>query len=413
MQDNDDVIASQLERVTANMPTLYDFDADFYGDIEKVPVETVSSRDMRIPLKLRPGGYFGYFDPAGGDLGTGSGQVLDKGLISTVHMKHAVQWDLKSEWATDDKRKALVKNTQETIVDAMKEFRRQTAGQCMTDGTGVVATVTSESAGTFTCTTDGHRVKLLRPGQRISVYDSTRMTNRTASGPVTITRVDVSANTFTTATTVSGVTAGDVILPEGLTGSTPVGLYGYKYHQSDSTSGSWLGLTRNTTPEVVSSSVDASNGSLALPHARLAINKIADRLGMDHGFKPVARMHLAQVQAYEDLGQLVSTIQKTTSDEGLNLYFGGNMQIAGASIKPSMLWDKTRIDFMVMEMWGRAEMKAPGWLTIGGRKLFEMRGPTGGVAASMVSYIVASWNLYSKNPAAGSYIKSLAIPSGY
>lgn len=416
MQTQTQVLGTELERVTSKLSTLYEYEDKFFSTIEKKNVEVISGRDMRIPLKLRPGGYFGYFDAANGDLGTGDAQTYEKGVIGAVNMKIAIQWDLQSQWGTDDKRKALINNVRENLADAMKEFRRQTEGQCMTDGTGVIATVTSVSNGattdTATCTTDGFRVKLLRFGQRVHVYNAARTTCRTASGPVKISAIDLANNTFTIPT-VTGFIATDVILPEGLTGSTPVGLYGYRYHQSDSSSGSWLGLTRSTTPEVVSSSVNASSAALALPMARLAVNKMADRFGMDNNFKPEAWTHLAQQQAYEDLGQMVSMIQKTSGDDKLNLYFGGNMQLAGCPLKISTMWDRTRIDFIIPSLWGRAELKEIGWYEVGGRRLFEMRGPSGGVATSMVSYIVASWNLFNQNPGAGAYIKSLAVPTGY
>lgn len=416
MQTNDDVIASELERVLPNMPTLYDFDDNFYSSIGKADVQQISKRDMRIPLKLRPGGYFGYFSANNGDLGVGSAQKLEKGVISTVNMKIAIQWDTESDWATDDKRKALVSNVKENLADCMMEFRRQTEAQCMTNGTGVLATVTSVSSSggtdTVTCTTDGYGVKLLRYGQKVSVYDTARTTNRTAGGPVEISFLDLPTCVFKIPT-VSGLIATDVILPEGLTGSTPVGLYGVPYHASGATTGSWLGLTRSTTPEIIANRVNANSTGLALPYARLALNKIGDRLGQKTNFKPTAWMHPCQVQAYEELGQLVSIIQKQAKDDSLNLYFSENMQMAGASIRKSYLWDKKRIDFIIPDMWGRAEMKSVGFYEVGSRKIFEMRGPSGGVATSQVTYVVASWNLFCKNPASCSYIDGLLVPDGY
>ncbi len=412
MQTETMVVATELERVLPKVPTLFDRDDVFYANVEKRPVEVISARDMRIPLEQRPGGYFGYFDAENGDLGVGDAPTYEKGVISTVNMKHAIQWTTKSQWATDDKRKAVLQNLRELLAKSMKEFRRQVDSQCMTAGTGVLATVTSETSGTYTCTTDGYGVRLLRYGQRVSVYNAARTTNRTASGPVKITALDLQNKTFTTSA-VTGVTAGDVILPEGLTGSTPVGLYGVPYHVSGSTSGSWLGLTRSSTPEVVASRVNAGSSSLALPHGRLAINKIGDRVGMDNGFKPVAWMHPCQQQAYEELGQLVSIIQKAPRQEGLDLYFNDNMQIAGAPIKKSYSWDKTRIDFIINDLWGRAEMHPAGFYEVDGRRIFEMRGPSGGVATSQVFYIVVSFNLFVKNPAACSYIDGLTVPTGY
>ena len=412
------VVATELERVLPKVPTLFDRDDVFYSTIEKRPVEVVSARDMRIPLELRPGGFFGYFDSENGDLGVGDGPTYEKAVISTVNMKHAIQWTTKSEWATDDKRKAVLNNLRELLAKSMKEFRRQVDSQCMTAGNGVVATVTSVATNTpvgfdtITCTTDGYGVRLLRYGQRVNVYNAARTTNRTAAAPLKINAVDLQNKTFQIPTGTAGIIGTDVILPEGLTGSTPVGLFGVPYHVNASTAGSWLGLPRPTTPEVVANRVNAA-GALALPHGRLALNKIGDRVGMDNGFKPTAWMHPAQQQAYEELGQLVSMINKAPKEEGLNLYFNDNMQIAGAPIKTSYSWDKTRIDFIINDLWGRAEMKSAGFYEVDGRKIFEMRGPSGGVATSQVFYLVVSFNLFVKNPAACSYIDGLAVPAGY
>ena len=58
------------------------------------------------------------------------------------------------------------------------------------------------------------------------------------------------------------------------------------------------------------------------------------------------------------------------------------MQLAGAPVTPSYNWDKTRIDFVVDEVWGRGEILPIGFYTTDGRKIFEIRGPSGGVAGS-------------------------------
>jgi len=119
------------------------------------------------------------------------------------------------------------------------------------------------------------------------------------------------------------------------------------------------------------------------------------------------------MQAYEEIGQLVSIIQKTPKEESLNMYFGSNMQLAGASATPSFSWDKTRIDFVVDEVWGRAEILPIGFYTTDGRKIFEIRGPSGGVATAEVFYMVVGMQVFVNNPAACSYIDQLAVPIGY
>lgn len=96
------------------------------------------------------------------------------------------------------------------------------------------------------------------------------------------------------------------------------------------------------------------------------------------------------------------------------MYFGGNnMQLAGAPVMPSYNWNPTRIDFVVDEVWGRAEILPIGFYKTDGRSIFEIRGASGGVATAEIFYMVVGMQTYVSNPAACSYIDNLAVPTGY
>ena len=411
------VVGAEMERVTPVVDALYDKDDTFFSTINKESnIERISARDMRIPLKLRPGGYFGHFNPDGGDLGVGAGPTYDKAVINTVHLRYACQWTKKAEWATDDARKAVVNAFKDIMASAMPEFRRHSDSLCMTAGTGVLATVSavSTAAGVDTVTlgTDGFGARLLRFGLKVKVYDATLATDRTPAVEPEITFYDIENKIIKLTPATSGIVATDVIVVSGLSGANPVSLFGVPYHNNNSSSGAWLGFDRSTTPEIRANRV-AAGGALALPHSRLAMNKLGNRVGRDKKLRIEAWTHPCQVQAYEELGQLVSVIQKQAKAEGLNLYFGEDVQFAGVPAITSFSWDKKRIDFIVPSYWGRAEMHAPGFYEVAGRKIFEIRGASGGVATSQVFYITASWNLFLKNPAAGAYIDTLSVPAGY
>jgi hypothetical protein len=61
-----------------------------------------------------------------------------------------------------------------------------------------------------------------------------------------------------------GLTAGDVIVHDGLSGAQQVSLFGIKYHQNNATTGTWLSLNRATYPvQLATPRVNA-----ALPSAR-------------------------------------------------------------------------------------------------------------------------------------------------
>jgi len=397
--DANAVVAAEMERVTPLVRDMYELDDTFYSGISKgTDVEHISSRDMRIPLKIRPGGRFGHYNPNGGGLGRGSAGFFDKAVINTVHLRYACEWTKAAEWSTDTTRKSVVSAFKDIVASAMPQFRNDSDKLCMQPGTGVLGTVsgvtTASGVDTVTLATDGFGAMLLRHGLMVNVYDSTLATNRTAAGETEITEYDSANKTIDLTPAVTGITATDVIVISGLAGANPVSLYGVPYHNSAASTGSWLGLSRVTNPEIRSTEV-AAGGALQLPQARQVINKIMNRIGQSKAknLKLKACMNPA--------------------NEDLNLYFGENMQIAGSKVQTSIHWDMTRIDFLTDKFWGRAEMKAPGFYDVGGRKFFELRDASGAVASSQLFYIVASWNLYCKNPASAGYISGLTIPAGY
>jgi len=409
------VVAAELERVDPRVPLLFERDAMFYANIEKRPVEVISSRDMRIPLEIRPGGYFGYFDTAGGDLGRGAGPTFEKAIINTVSFRYAVEWHKKTQWSTDDSRKSVVNAVRHLLATAMKEFRRSVDANLMTKGDGALATVTSQTGTVVTCSTDGYGTRLLRIGQKVNFYSADFLTSLTPldTDEREILSIDHQAKTFTySGATIAGVVAGIRVVTSGLRGASPTGILGVPYHHDDSSSGAWLGLSRAQYPEVRAGRITAS-GPLDLPHPRRALNKIGERLGIENGVKMNAWMHPCQVQSYEESAQLLMQIDKTPSaTQGADLYFEMK-QLAGVPIKQHFNWDKTRVDYVVDEVWGRAEMHKAGFYEEEGRRMFEVRGPSGGVAAATMFYLVASFNTYTNNPPACVYISDLTVPTGY
>lgn len=408
------VAALELEKVVPRIRTAFEFDDKFYANIEKRNVEKISNRLMRVPLELRPGGSFGYFNPDGGDLGRGGGPTWDKAVLNCVYLKEGIEYTKLTQWSTDSDRKAIANAVRKLTTGALMELRRQLDSQMMQDGSGVVGEVSSftTSGGSNVLTlTDNFGARLVRYGQEVSVFDATLATNR---GSGTITAWDVANKIVNITPTVAAVTTTDVLVTSGITTPTSFpALLGVPYHHSAATTGTWLGFSRALTPEIRSNRVNAASAALTLPLPRLAINAIGNRVGIDNDFSPTAWMHPAQQQAYEEIGQLVSIIQKQPKDESLNMYFGGNMQMAGCTVKPSFNWNKSRIDFVNNDVWGRAEILSPGFYKVDGRNIFEIRGASGGVATSDIFYMVVGMQTFVSNPAATAYIDNLAIPSGY
>jgi hypothetical protein len=413
------VAALELERVIPKIRVLFERDDKFYANIKKRDVEKISNRQMRIPLELRPGGSFQYFNADGGDLGRGGGPTFDKAVLTAVFVSENIEYTKLTQWSTDDERKAVTNGVRRLTATALDELRRQLDSQMMQNGTGVVGTIsvvsTAGGVDTYTLGTDGFGARLVRFGQTIQVFDTTLATLR---GSGLITSWDVENKIINVTPAIAGAVATDVLVVNGIASPASLpALYGVPYHHSNASAGTWLGFSRAATPEIRANRVNAASASLALPFPRLAINKIGNRVGIDNSFNPRAWMHPCQIQAYEEIGQLVILITKQAKDENLDMYFGNGkgegMQMAGARVTGSFNWDKTRIDFVVDEVWGRGEILPIGFYTTDGRRIFEIRGPSGGVTTADIFYMVNGMQTFVSNPAACSFIDTLAVPSGY
>ena len=409
------VAGLELERVIPKIRVLFERDDKFYANIKKRDVEKISNRQMRVPLELRPGGSFQYFNADGGDLGRGGGPTFDKAVLTSVFVSENIEYTKLTEWSTDDERKAVTNGVRRLTATALDELRRQLDSQMMQSGDGVIGVISAVSTAggvdTYTLGTDGFGARLMRYGQTVQVFDTALAVLR---GSGVITKWDVENKSIDVTPAIAAAAATDKLVTNGIANPTALpALYGVPYHHSNASTGTWLGFSRSATPEIRANRVNGLNAALTLPLPRLAMNKIGNRVGIDNTFKPTAWLHPCQKQAYEEIGQLVSIIHKQPKDEGLNMYFGDGMQMAGASLKDSFNWDKTRIDFIVDEVWGRGEILPIGFYTTDGRRIFEIRGPSGGVATADIFYMVVGMQTFVSNPAACAYIDALAVPTGY
>lgn len=407
------VVALELEKVISKVQTLFERDDKFYSNIKKKNVEKISYRQMRVPLALRPGGVFQYFDPNGGDLGRGGGPQWDKAVLQSVFMSQNIEYTKLTEWATDDNRKSVQNAVRQLVATALDEMRRQIDSQMMQSGTGQVGTISvvATLAGVDTYTlTNIFGARLVRFGQPVQVFDATLTTLR---GSGTITKWDVENHIIDVTPAIAGVISTDLLVTQGITAPLAMpALYGVPYQHSNASTGTWLGFSRASTPEIRANRVNAGGAAFSIPLPRLAINKIGNRVGIDNSFNPKAWLHPCQKQAYEDVGQTVSIIQKQPKEEGLNMYFD-KMSMAGAPTMESYNWAKDRIDFVTDDVWGRGETLPIGFYKTDGRTIFEIRGASGGVATAEIFYMVAGFQVFVNNPAACAYIDNLAIPSGY
>ncbi|MGH9507734.1 MAG: hypothetical protein ACRD13_12490, partial [Terriglobales bacterium] len=326
-------------------------------------------------------------------------------------LRQAVEITKLVEYATNASDKAIANAAKRNIADAMKQLRRDMDASLMTAGNGVFGVISAVNGSTLTFQDAGFGARLIRNQQNLQVYDTTLTTNRgefvagsvfqSLGGPQTCVASAVPANTVAT----------DVVVPDGLSGAQPVFIYGIPYHHNTSTAGTWLGISR-TNPYAVANGVNANNAALTLPPLRLAFNQIRQALGDAALGSLLWHGHPAQVAAYEELGLVISEIEKGGSDQTLELLFK-NKTIGGVRIKENIHADITRLDLMNLETWGRVEWTPIDFYEVGGQTVFPIYGVSGGIAAAYITYLVTGVQFFVDNPRAISSVTSLATPAGY
>lgn len=410
--------ALQIEKVrkAKKLPVLYEINDTFFSMIQKRDdVEKVSTRTARIPLQSAPGGNFGYASFDGQDLGRGSGIETDFAQITPVGLKIGVELTKLVEFGTNSTEKAIANGINRNLAFVMRQFRRDLDAQLMTAGNGVIGTVSSVSGSTVTLSNTPFGARLCRKNMVVQVYDSTLTTNR---GSATIIQSPVNGLGATQQIVLSavpgGTVANDVIVPDGLSGASPVGLYGLPYHHNSSTSGTWMGISRSNT-YAQCDLVNANSAGLAIPFLRLAIDKIMQNIGMEEqeALKSLVWFgHMAQKAAYEEIAFSISHIEKQGGNQNFDLRFAGST-IGGIKCKWSIHSDTTRLDLVNLDSWGRVEWKEIDFLEVDNKTVFPVYGASGGIATAQLYYLITGVQYFLDNPRACSGITGLALPTGY
>lgn len=416
-------VALQLEKVRDKLPLLYERDDILLTMIQqRGDVEKVSSRNMRLPLQVRPGGKSRMVNMDGGDLGRGSGTSYDVAQVSPIFFAHASEITKLVEYANNSDEKAIENAAKREVAQAMAQFRVFLDQILQTKGNGVIGTISAINGTTLTLAIP-FGAALLADDQPIQFYDPTLTTNRNVAAGTgdsnVVSAPDTSGNTVTVDQLPAGTAVNDVVVHSGLFGAQPTSIFGLPYHQNNATTGIWLNLNRASYPVLLATpSVNAGSTALTLSQVRTAFNKIRKALGAKlRNSKLVAHTYLGQQQAYEGLAITIQSIIKegaggrAKSFDGL--YDIDQLTMDGVKLVSTIHADQTRIDFLDLAHWGRAVMQDIDYYELpGGQIMFPIVGGSGGMSAAYVFYFVTGFQVWNDSPRSGSYIFGLTVPAG-
>lgn len=405
-----DIAAVLLEKVLPVVDDMYEYEDSLFALFQKVPVNNQSTRSMRIPLKIRPGGDFGHANFNGGDLGRGSAPKFEVATIVPLEYKLGVEYTLQTQILSKSNETAIANVVAGLVADAMTEFKAHKDKQAQCAGDGVLAVVASVASNVFTLASP-YYAQLLRHNQVVQVYPADLSAPR---GSCRITTLNDTANTITVDTVPGGTTGTDLIVVDGLSGANPVGTYGLQYNANDSAARTWLGLSTATYPELVTPSVDAQ-GTLTPAHPLMLETKMEMLKGsrMFADGRWMWYMHPKNHTDWVLQMQQISNINLSADNGSIDLTFSRKKQrnISGYAVETSRNCSRTRIDFLNTQNWRRTTYQDTTILQMGGSKRLPIYGDSGGYGSAEIFYLVNAEQLFVLDPREGGFIKGITEPT--
>lgn len=431
-QSTTDIIKANMETVAEDLPELYDkapTGGTTYEMVKKAAkdskiVETVDGKDYRVPFKAQKAGVFGTFDREGGSLGSGSGAVIDQFYQTFFDTKLAISINVGAIQNTKGAQ-SVIDAWKMNMKDAIPNFKSYSATgfQSLSSGNqGLVALLTASTApsgGESTLTFDTeHSTNLLQEGQKVEIFSNDLLTHRTtgvteANLPY-VHAINREAGTCVI-TGLSAITPGqdDYLAFPGV-GATPAWMNGSRYFHRTSTSGSVLGVSATTRPEILPNKVNA-NGSLVPMHGELLRTRIRQRRGDLSKVK--GAIHDAQVAQIKATQISIMELTAGATNEMVDLLPTSGQYVKWANVTHlvDLHQSKKRIDWYDLSVWHRVTNKELDFYTNpgSGEKIFEGRNSSGEVTASWHYFLWLSENFACVDPGRDGFIYGLSIPTDF
>jgi len=408
-------IGMMHEQVRPELPRLYQQDYTAWGRIKsRTDIVVVSSRPTRVPLRLLAGGKFRVGSPDGGDIGLGSSFTTDAMTLVPVYFFHASQYTKATEINTNSDEKAIEDYAMLTMKDAMEQFNVCMEAVLQGDGSNTLDTIiTTANAG---LTWNVNNANQFVDNQDVDVWTALGGTLR---GTGTILSVDGPNNQVNLNTAVAGTAPGDLLLVSGSAGTANTGLYGIKYWQVASNTGSIGNLARSSYPgKLTTPHVAGGNAALTPAKARIFQAQMQAAMGIEAAEKADLEYHMNtdMIAAWENVGLIVSQViqNQIKGDSSVDMLKKDVPQtFAGRSVLKSIHATPGRIDGLAFKHWFRCENQPIDYYEVGGQTLFPTYGASGGLSTSTLFYLWTGVQLGNENVRAGVYGDGFAIPTGY
>ena len=433
-----DILSASLEKVSTRLPELLETTDTVASLIKKsAEVVKISDKCYRIPLLKYVGGVGGSFDPDTGTLHTGTGPKTINLTAGYKYTDLAYELSMREIDTTATSEQSVLNAFKFSLNRAMGEYNVLDDIWFHQDGTGVLtgrasanSTWTSGDTLTFAATTDYVGVKRLRPGMGVQVFTYDYTAARTvATDPMIIDHIDYDNKVvylLGAVTAESSGATGDVLVVPGVTATAtsfsstwPLtgdsfrhGLY---YAHDITGTNYYLGKLKSDNTELIPSTVNASSSAISFAHVQAMLDKLVMRRNESAYKGLIGLADMKQRAKVQDIGVSISEwfrqpgAQKMPDLQPDNVGYTSTFQMCGLTIYTDKRQDQSRIDFINPKNWGRAVVREPGFLEVGGRRIFEGRTTGGAQTVSQFFHIVSGFDYFSFDPGAEAYIYGLSV----
>jgi hypothetical protein len=416
----DQSLALQQEMVRPELEDLSLESSILWKKFKSTQTKSVSSRLARIPTMPTRGGKPRVGNLDGGDLGLGSGPITIPGQVTTTTLVMAWSYTREAEYATDSDEKAIEDFATLTKSIAPKAFADFMDTVIQGNGSNTLDTI----VGTVTQGANivgflVNNANFFLDDQDLDVWSALGV----AGGPtasVTVESSDILNNTIWLSNpipTSSGIGAGYLLLVSGSPGAANTGVFGLRYYQVGTNTGNWLGIQRSAYPGKYLVPTIPVNGALTPQIVRAIFSLIELSKGEEavDGEGMFGHCNVDVRDAWEQNALLVQRIDYTnlkgdTSEDMLKRKAATTIAGREMLVNPRAL--PGYLDILVQKNMFRIETVPTDFYDVAGQTLFPLYGQSGGIAASLVFYMIWQGQLAIVQGREGAYLSGVTSPNG-
>jgi len=379
----------------------------------------VSGRLARVPTMPSRGGKPRVANLDGGDLGLGSGPTTIPGQVTTTTLIMAWSYTKEAEYATDSDEKAIEDFATLTRSIAPKAFADFMDTVIQGNGSNTLDTIVSTVVtGSNITGFVVNNANFFLDDQDLDIWSALGTATPVAS--ITIESTDILNNTIWLANPIPtslGITAGYQLLVSGSPGQANTGVFGLRYYMVGTNTGNWLGIQRSAWAGKYLVPTLAVNGALTPQVVRAIFSLVELSKGEEviEGEGMFGHCNVDVRDAWEQNALLVQRIDYNaakgdTSEDMLKrkaaTTIGGRELLVNPRALPGYL------DILKEKNLFRIETVPTDFYDVAGQTLFPLYGQSGGIAASLVFYMIWQGQMAIVQSREGAFLSGITIPTG-